>query len=118
MAPSGLPLAKHRQRRQPHVTETARNSQHCKAEPGEFKPVVDPKRCEGKGDCVAVCPYTVFEIGRMPDDQFAAMPLIAKLRLWAHGRQTAFTPNSDACRACGACVTSCRERAISLARVA
>jgi len=88
----------------------------CKAEPGAFKPVVDPSRCEGKGDCAVVCPFDVFEIGRMPDEQFAAMPLRVKFKLWAHGRKTAFTPNADACRACGVCVTACPEHAIKLAR--
>ncbi|WP_409283828.1 4Fe-4S binding protein [Pseudomonas protegens] len=88
----------------------------CKAEPGVFKPIVDPLRCEGKGDCAVACPFDVFDIGRMPDEQFSAMPLLVKFKLWAHGRKTAFTPNADACRACGACVTACPERAITLAR--
>lgn len=88
----------------------------CKAEPGRFKPVVDATRCEGKGDCAVVCPYDVFEIGRLPDAQFAVMPLHVKFKLWAHGRQTAFTPNLDACRACGSCVSACPEHAITLAR--
>mgnify|MGYP003337067030 FL=1 len=52
----------------------------------------------------------------MPDEQFAAMPLRVKFKLWAHGRKTAFTPNADACRACGVCVTACPEHAIKLAR--
>ncbi|WP_371182042.1 4Fe-4S dicluster domain-containing protein [Xanthomonas sacchari] len=90
----------------------------CKAAPGVFVPVVDPQRCEGKGDCVAVCPFDVFQIGRLPDEQFASMPLLVKLKLWAHGRRTAFTPHADACRACGICVTACPERAITLRRTA
>jgi 4Fe-4S ferredoxin len=86
----------------------------CRAEPSVFRPVVDPRRCEGKAACVAVCPYGVFEVGRMGDEAFATLPLLAKLKVWAHGRQTAFTPLADACRACGLCVAACPENAIRL----
>lgn len=86
----------------------------CRAEAGAFHPVVDPRRCEGKAACVAVCPYDVFEVRRMGDETFAALPLRAKLKVWAHGRQTAFTPRADSCRACGLCVAACPENAIQL----
>lgn len=98
------------------LAEQAAEPPPCKADPGAFKPVVDPTRCEGKGDCAVVCPYDVFEIGRMPDAAFAALPTLAKFKVWAHGRQTAMTPNVDACRACGSCVSACPEHAIKLAR--
>lgn len=88
----------------------------CKSEPGVFKPDVDPTRCEGKGDCAVVCPQDVFEIGRMPGAAFASLPTLAKLKVLAHGRQTALTPNVDACRACGSCVSACPEHAIKLVR--
>lgn len=35
----------------------------CKQKAGVIAPVVDLKRCEGKGDCVTVCPENVFEAG-------------------------------------------------------
>jgi NAD-dependent dihydropyrimidine dehydrogenase PreA subunit len=88
----------------------------CNAEPGLFKPVVDAHRCEGHGDCAVVCPVDVFKIGRIPDEQFANMPLLLRFKLWAHGKQTAFTPNAEACRACGSCVSACPELAIKLVR--
>lgn len=97
-------------------TETGGSTDKCKAEPGIFIPVVNAMRCEGKGDCAVVCPYDVFEIGRMPDEQFASMPTLVKFKLWAHGRKTAFTPNADACKACGACVKACPEKAITLGK--
>lgn len=90
----------------------------CKSEPGIFRPEVDARRCEGKGQCVVVCPYDVFEVGRLADEVFAAMPLRVKLKLWAHGRKTAYTPNADACRACGLCVAACPEQAIRLVKLA
>jgi 4Fe-4S ferredoxin len=89
----------------------------CKQEPGAFRPVVDPKRCEGKAECVAVCPYHVFEVGRMTDAVYETLPLLPRLKVWAHRRKTAFTPNLGACRACGKCVEACPEKAIRLERV-
>lgn len=86
----------------------------CKADPGVFRPQIDPRRCEGKGACVAVCPYDVFEFGPIADEIFDAMPPLTRLKIWAHGRKTAYTPRADACRACGLCVVACPERAIRL----
>jgi 4Fe-4S ferredoxin len=50
----------------------------------------------------------------MTDDVFRSLPLRAKLKAWAHGKATVFTPNADACQACGLCVAACPERAITL----
>lgn len=71
-------------------------------------------RCEGKGDCVEVCPYDVFEVGSIEDDVFRKLPFFIRLKLSAHGKKTAYTPKADACRACGLCVTACPEKAIRL----
>ena len=91
-------------------------SPYCKTPAGAFRPMIDARRCEGKGECVVVCPYDVFEVRRMTDDTFHAMPVRVKLKVWAHGRRTAATPRADACRACGFCVAACPERAITLVR--
>jgi 4Fe-4S ferredoxin len=91
-----------------------RPGEQCKAEPGRFIPEVDPARCEGKADCIEVCPYDVFEIGRMLDATFNALPLLPKLKVWVHRRQTAFVPRAEACQACGLCVVACPEGAIAL----
>jgi NAD-dependent dihydropyrimidine dehydrogenase PreA subunit len=88
--------------------------EECKAAPGAFVPVVDKSRCEGKADCVRVCPYDVFEVGRIADADFAALGFLARLKSRAHGRQTAFTPRASACQACGLCVAACPEKAIKL----
>jgi 4Fe-4S ferredoxin len=95
-----------------------RPGEACKADPGAYRPEVDPRRCEGKGDCIEVCPYDVFELGRLPDATFDSMPFLARMKSRAHGRKTVFTPKSDACRACGLCVVACPERALRLVETA
>jgi NAD-dependent dihydropyrimidine dehydrogenase PreA subunit len=85
-----------------------------RAEVGAFEPVVDHSKCEGKSDCVAVCPCGVFEVRWMANEDFAKLSLFGKLRSAAHGRMTAYTPNAADCRACGLCVSACPERAIRL----
>jgi NAD-dependent dihydropyrimidine dehydrogenase PreA subunit len=90
----------------------------CRAAPGTFAPVVNRSKCEGKEDCVRVCPYDVFEVRRMDDADFAQLGAFGKLRSIAHGRKTAYTPRASACQSCGKCVEACPEKAIKLARVA
>lgn len=91
-----------------------RPGKECKAEPGTWEPVVNRGRCEGKSDCVAVCPYDVFEITRISEAEYKALPFLGRVKLRVHGMKTAYTPNADQCRACGLCVVACPERAITL----
>ena len=95
-----------------------RPGQRCKATPAAYRPVIDHGRCEGKRDCVQVCPYGVFEVRRIDDADFARLGLLGKLKSVAHRRQTAYTPAANACQACGLCVVSCPEQAITLVQVA
>jgi 4Fe-4S ferredoxin len=89
----------------------------CKAEPGVFAPVVDLKRCEGKGDCVRVCPEGVFQVRRIDDADYRGLGALQKIKLRMHGMQVAYTPNADACLACGLCISACPEHAITLSRL-
>ena len=93
-----------------------RPGEQCRAEPGAWRPEVDRARCEGKKDCVVVCPYDVFEVRRIDDADFAQLGFLGKLKSRAHGRLTAYTPRADACQACGLCVVACPEDAIKLVR--
>jgi NAD-dependent dihydropyrimidine dehydrogenase PreA subunit len=86
----------------------------CPSPPGKLVPLVNRNKCEGKADCVTACPYQVFEVGRISEDDFKGLSLLGKLKSMAHGRKTAFTPRADACQACGKCVDACPERAIRL----
>ena len=99
------------------ATDPNRPGENCQADPASFRPIVDKSRCEGKRDCVEVCPHNVFEVRRMDDADFGALGFIGKLKSMAHGRLTAYTPNVDACRACGLCVVACPEKAIRLEKV-
>jgi len=84
---------------------------------GTYEPVVNRNRCEDKAACVTVCPYDVFEVRKMADDEYQALPVLARFKVWAHGKNTAYTPRADSCQACGLCVVACPEGAITLAAV-
>lgn len=88
----------------------------CKAEPGRFTPVIDRNRCEGKGPCVAACPYGVLEFKLLSRDDRSQLTVIGTLKAWAHGYQQASATAVDCCMACGDCVRVCPEHAITLAR--
>ena len=92
------------------------SSANCKQAQGVIVPVVNLKRCEGKADCAVVCPENVFVIRQIDTADYARLGPLNKLKLRVHGMKVAYTPNEDACRACGLCVTACPERAITLAR--
>ena len=95
-----------------------RPGERCRAEPGTWVPVIDLTRCEGKRDCTEVCPYDVFEVTRISDDDFASLE--------RHGQGCAAWPTSarrptrsgpQDCHACGLCVVACPEQAITLSPV-
>lgn len=89
----------------------------CKPAPGNFRPVINRNKCEGKADCVIACPYNVFIIELLPYSERSALSFKGKIKGLFHGWNQAFTPNADACHACGRCVSACAEQAITLRRV-
>lgn len=97
-------------------TPPEQGSSACKADSGEFVPLVDRNRCEAKGDCVRVCPYDVFEIRSLTTEQRKQLSLRGKLKAWAHGGQQASVIRPEACQACSLCVEACPEKAIKLVR--
>ena len=90
------------------------STSECSDVSGRVAPVVDRNRCEGKQDCVRVCPYDVFEIGTLSRTERAGLSLMGKLKAWAHGGAQAFVVNPDACHACKLCVEACPEKALKL----
>lgn len=89
----------------------------CKQAPGRFAPVIDRNRCEGKAECVAVCPNDVFVVGVLRKSERGGLSLKGRVKGLAHGWKQAFMPNIEACEACGSCVSACPERAITLTRI-
>jgi 4Fe-4S ferredoxin len=55
-----------------------RPGEKCGAEAGAYRPVVDRNACEGKRDCVEVCPYDVFEVRRIDDEDFSRLTFLGK----------------------------------------
>lgn len=91
-------------------------SVECKPS-AQLRPVINRNKCEGKSDCVRVCPKNVFEVRVIDPADRAKLSLIGKLKNTAHGGKTAYTPRADDCESCGLCVTACPEKAIKLERV-
>jgi 4Fe-4S ferredoxin len=114
--PPATPPSRDPEKARRAARDPARPGELCAATPGTWRPVVDRARCEGKADCVAVCPYGVFEVGRISDDDYRGLGFLTRLKVRAHGMKTAFTPAADACRACGLCVVACPEDALKLVR--
>lgn len=90
----------------------------CKQPAGVIRPVIDRTRCEGKDDCVRVCPYQVFEVRTLFSSERRALTLMARLKTRFHGNRQAFAVRAESCHACGLCVAACPEQAITLARFA
>ena len=88
----------------------------CK-ESGVLVPVIDRNRCEGKEDCVRVCPCDVFEIAVLDEEQRAALAFFPRWKSRFHGFRQAFAVRAESCHACGECVKACPEKAIQLTRV-
>ena len=88
----------------------------CHSEAGKLAPVVDLARCEGKADCLRVCPYDVFEVRVASGAERRGLGLLAQVKSLAHGHKKAFVISPDQCHACGLCVRACPETAIRLLR--
>lgn len=88
-----------------------------RAAAGSSVPVVDRNRCEGERDCVTVCPYDVFEVRRLTEEERVGMSLIGTIKSLVHGFQQAIVVSPQDCHACGLCVKACPEKAITLRKV-
>ncbi len=108
--------------RSPHVNwmeVTPSTGKAAQCEPGERKagvvvPVIERERCEGKAECVAVCPFDVFEVRKLDAADRRTLPFVAKLKAMAHGNRQAYVVKPQDCHACQDCITVCPEGAIDL----
>ena len=98
------------------MNEHGHDLEQCKQPAGHTVPAIDRERCEGKAECVAVCPYDVFEIAPLSRAQRQTLSFLGRVKAFVHGNMQAITPNADQCHACGLCVAACPEHAIRLVR--
>ena len=96
------------------MTNVSSDTTACAEQAGKVAPVINRSRCEGKADCVAVCPYDVFQIRQFTWDELGDISLRGRLKAWAHKRMQADVVSPEACHACGLCLKSCPEDAITL----
>ena len=90
-----------------------RDTQTCHDET-RWEPVINRDRCEAKEDCVAVCPYDVFEVRVLDPADKAALGTRSRIRAFFHRNRQAYAVRADACHGCGLCVKACPEKAIKL----
>lgn len=88
---------------------------HCDEQVGQLMPVVNHDSCGTKGNCLAVCPYSVFEMGTITREGKAALSLKGRMKAFFLPDK-AYVVRPEACHACGLCVSACPERAIKLVR--
>ncbi len=86
----------------------------CHDVAGRFAPKVDRNKCEGKADCVRVCPYSVFRIQVLTKEEKSSLSIRGRLKAWGHGGKQAYVVRPEACHACNACIEACPENALVL----
>ena len=91
------------------------STESCQEVAGKVAPVVNRNRCEGKAECVRVCPYGVFEIRILTAADRKALSFVGKIKAFAHGGKQAYVANASACHACQLCISECPENALDLA---
>jgi 4Fe-4S ferredoxin len=91
--------------------------ENCKPTVGVLTPLVNFNKCEGKGPCIEVCPYNVFEMQPISDEAYKQLSLTGKIKTVVHGRNKAIVINPEQCHSCGLCVAACPEKAIKLQKL-
>ena len=89
---------------------------HCTDTGGKLMPLVDFNSCGAKEDCVAICPYDVFEMRPISTEDKANLNLKGKIKTFFF-KNKAYLTNSALCHACGLCVQACPENAIKLTKI-
>jgi len=88
---------------------------NCINEGGKIMPLVNFNNCGAKKDCVAVCPYDVFEMRPITTADKAQLNLKGKIKTFFF-KEKAYLTDPSLCHACGLCVPACPENAIKLVK--
>ena len=83
---------------------------------GKLMPQVDFNNCGAKKDCVAICPYDVFEMRPITIEDKAKLNLKGKIKTLFF-KEKAYVTDPEVCHACGSCVQACPEKAIKLTKM-
>lgn len=89
---------------------------HCDDTGGKLIPLVNFNSCGAKEDCVAICPYDVFEMHPITIEDKADLNLKGKIKTFFF-KEKAYITDPNLCHACGLCVQACPENAIKLTRL-
>ena len=89
---------------------------NCDETGGKLMPLVNFNNCGAKEDCVAVCPYDVFEMRPITPEDKANLNIKGKIKTFFF-KNKAYLTDPSLCHACGLCVQACPEKAIKLTRM-
>lgn len=85
-----------------------------KLKPGTIIPVINRNRCEGKAECLEVCPYNVFELRLLTQTEKERLSRVGRFKLRVHRGKQAFPTRGDLCQGCSYFVKNCPEKDITL----
>lgn len=91
------------------------HSSNCSDVAEKLMPVVNFNSCDGKEECVAICPYDVFEMQFISKEDKLKLNLKGRIKTFFF-KQKAYIINPDKCHACGLCIQACPENAIKLTK--
>ncbi len=89
---------------------------NCDDEGGKLLPLVNFNNCGAKEDCVAICPYDVFEMHPIEKEDKANLNLKGKIKTFFF-KNKAYLTAPSLCHACGLCIQACPENAIKLTKM-
>lgn len=75
---------------------------------------VNHNSCDGCGICTEVCPMQLFEMKEITDKEQTELSFFGRLKVRIKGNVKSYVIDPESCIACGKCVISCHEHAITV----
>ncbi len=91
------------------------DNSNCSDTAEKIMPIVNFNNCGGKAACVIACPYDVFEMKPIADDDKQLLNIKGKIKTFFF-KHKAYVVHPENCHSCGLCVQSCPEKAIKLTK--